>query len=69
MYVCLVRAYSVYIHPAPFVRDAIFLHCMLGDVTTVVLKTTRDKASRTERLNSGNQRNWDLKTVRKGRRD
>ena len=38
MYVCLVRAYSVYIHPAPFVRDAMFLHCMLGHVTTVVLK-------------------------------
>ena len=24
-----------YIHPAPFVRDAIFLHCMLVHVTTV----------------------------------
>ena len=30
---------------------------------------SRDKASRTERLNSGNQRNRDLKTVRKGRHD
>ena len=29
IYVCLVRAYSVYIHPAPFLRDAIFPHCML----------------------------------------
>ena len=27
--VYMVRAYSVYIHPAPFVRDAIFPHCKL----------------------------------------
>ena len=32
IYVCLVRAYSVYTHPAPFVRDAIFPHCMLMHV-------------------------------------
>ena len=31
----MVRTYSVYIHPAPFVRDAIFPHCMLVHVTTV----------------------------------
>ena len=35
IYIYMVRAYSVYIHPAPFVRDAIFPHCMLVHVTTV----------------------------------
>ena len=49
MIVCLVRAYSVYIHPAPFVRDAIFPYCMLlGSVHCC----SRDKTSKTERLNS-----------------
>ena len=66
IYVCLVRAYSVYIHPAPFVRDAIFPHCMLIHVDHCC---SRDKTSRIERLNSENQRNRDLKTVRKGRLD
>ena len=56
-------AYSVYIYTAPFVRDAIFPHCMLVHVTSC----SRDKTSRTERLNSWNQRNRSLKTVRKGR--
>ena len=41
--ICLVRAYSVYtgmyIHPAPFVRDAIFPHRMLVYVTTVAQET------------------------------
>ena len=36
IYICLVRAYSVYIHPAPFVRNTIFPHCML---TTVAQET------------------------------
>ena len=63
MYICLVRTYSVYIHPAPFVRDAIFPCCML------VHCCSRDKTSKTERLNSGHQRNRDLKTARKGRHD
>ena len=31
---CVFRTY-IYIHPAPFVRDAIFPHCMLVHVTTV----------------------------------
>ena len=35
LYIYMVRAYSVYIHPAPFVRDAIFPHCMLVHVTIV----------------------------------
>ena len=35
LYIYMVRTYSVYIHPAPFVRDAIFPHCMLVNVTTV----------------------------------
>ena len=35
LYVCLVHAYSVYTHPALFVRDAIFPHC-ISVVTTVV---------------------------------
>ena len=49
IYVCLVRAYSVYIHPAPFVRDAIFPYCvLLGSVHCC----SRDKTSKTERLNS-----------------
>ena len=52
-----------YIHPAPFVRDAKFPHCMFVHVTTVA----QEKTSRTERLNSGKQRNRNLKTVRKGR--
>ena len=39
LYVYMVRAYSVYIHPAPFVRDAIFPHCKLVDVTTVAQGT------------------------------
>ena len=60
----MVRAYSVYMHPAPFVRDAIFPHCMLIHVDHCC---SRDKTSRIERLNSENQRNRDLKTVRKGR--
>ena len=29
IYVCLVLTFSVYIHHAPFVRDAIFPYCML----------------------------------------
>ena len=47
LFIYMVRAHSVYIHPAPFVRDAIFPHCMLVHVTT-------------ERLNTGDQRNRDL---------
>ena len=42
----MVRAYSVYIHPAPFMRDAIFM--LLGSVHCC----SRDKTSKTERLNS-----------------
>ena len=49
IYVCLVRAYSVYTHPAPFVRDAIFPHGMLMHVDHCC---SRDKTSRAERLNS-----------------
>ena len=51
MYICLVRTYSVYIHPAPFVRDAIFPHCMLIHVDH---RCSRDETSRIERLNSEN---------------
>ena len=61
--ICLVRAYSVYIYILPhlcamqyFHIDCNHWHCC-----------SRDKTSRTERLNSGNQRNRDLKTVRIGR--
>ena len=39
LYVCLVHGYSVYIHPALFVRNAIFPHCMLVHVTTVAQET------------------------------
>ena len=37
--------FRIYIHPAPFVRDAIFSHCMLVHVTTVAQETrlTRQK--------------------------
>ena len=31
--------FRIYIHPAPFVRDAIFPHCMLVHVTTVAQET------------------------------
>ena len=34
IYMFGIRAYSVYIHPAPFVRNAIFPHCMLVHVTS-----------------------------------
>ena len=40
IYICLVRAYPYIIHPAPFVHDAIFSHCMLVHVTTVAEETT-----------------------------
>ena len=52
-----------YMHSALFVRDAIFLHCILGSCITILLT----QETRLERLNSENQRNRDLKTVRKGR--
>ena len=39
LYIYMVRTYSVNIHPAPFVRDAIFPHCMLVHVTTVAQET------------------------------
>ena len=61
IYVCMFGTYGfrIYIHPAPFVRDAIFPYCMLVHVSHCC---SRDKTSRTERLNSGNQRNRNLKT-------
>ena len=31
--------FRIYIHPAPFVRDAIFPHCMLVHLTTVAQET------------------------------
>ena len=31
--------FRIYVHPAPFVRDAIFPHCMLVHVTTVAQDT------------------------------
>ena len=31
--------FRIYVHPAPFVRDAIFPHCMLVHVTTVAQET------------------------------
>ena len=31
--------FRIYVHPAPFVRDAIFPYCMLVHVTTVVQET------------------------------
>ena len=61
IYIYGTYVFRIYIHPAPFVRDAIFPHCML------VHCCSREKTNRTERLNSGNQRNRNLKTVRKGR--
>ena len=50
-----------YMHSALFVRDAIFPHCTLGSCILLAQETGL------ERLNSGSQRNRDLKTVRKGR--
>ena len=35
IYIYGTRVFRIYIHPAPFVRDAIFPHCMLVHVTTV----------------------------------
>ena len=35
MFVWYVRVPYIYIHPAPFVCDAIFPHCMFVHVTTV----------------------------------
>ena len=55
-----------YMHSALFVRDAIFPHCILGSCITACSRDKTRKASRTERLNSGNQRNRDLKKARKG---
>ena len=49
-----------YMHSALFVHDAIFPHCILDSCITAC---SRDK---TRKANSGNQRNRDLKTVRKG---
>ena len=31
--------FRIYVHPAPFVRDAIFPHCMLVHVTTDAQET------------------------------
>ena len=47
LYICLfiyiyiygTCVFRIYIHPAPFVRDAIFPHCMLVHVTTVAQET------------------------------
>ena len=39
IYICYVRIPYIYIHPAPFVRDAIFPHCMFVHVTTVAQET------------------------------
>ena len=39
MFVWYMRIPYIYIHPAPFVRDAIFPHCMLVHVTTVAQET------------------------------
>ena len=35
IYIYCTCVFRIYIHPAPFVRDAIFPHCMLVHVTTV----------------------------------
>ena len=64
MYVWYVRI-RTYMHPAPFVRDAIFPHCMLVHVTTVAQETR--PAGQKGCMSSGNQRNRHLKTVRKRR--
>ena len=39
IYVWSVRIPYIYIHPAPFVRDAIFPHCMLVHVTSAAQDT------------------------------
>ena len=67
IYIYIVCAYPC-IHSALFVRDTIFPHCTLVHVASH--SCSRDKTSKTERLNSqGNQCNRDLKTVKKGRHD
>ena len=68
MYVRYIRD-SVYLHPAPFVCNAIFPYCMLVNVNTVAQDSSRDRTSRTEKLNSRSQHSRDLKMVRKGRHD
>ena len=59
----MVRAYSVYIYTLPHLCAMQYFHIACNHWHCC----SRDKTSRTERLNSGNQRNRDLKTVRKGR--
>ena len=39
LYIYGMCVFHIYIHPAPFVRDAIFPHCMLVHVTTVAQET------------------------------
>ena len=60
IYIYMVRAYSVYTS-CPI--------CARCNISTLHVNhcCSRDKTNRTERLNSGNQRNRNLKTVRKGR--
>ena len=48
-----------YIHPAPFVRNANYISTLYVHVTTVAQETRL--VAGTERLNSGNQRNRNLK--------
>ena len=47
--------FRICIHPAPFVRDAIFPHCMLVHISCnhCCSRLTRDKTNRKERLNVG----------------
>ena len=60
IYVYMVRAYSVYIYILPHLCAMQYFHIACNRWHCC----SRDKTSRTERLNSGNQRNRDLKTVR-----
>ena len=39
IYIYGMCVFRIYIHPAPFVRDAIFPHCMLVHLTTVAQET------------------------------
>ena len=55
--------FFIIIHSILFVRNAIFPYCTLVHVATLAQETRL--ASRTERLNGGNQRNSNLKKVRK----
>ena len=65
MYVWYVRIPYIYILPHLCAMQ--YFHIACWYMVHVNHCCSRDKTSRTERLNNGNQCNRDLKTVRKGR--